>query len=100
MMATYLELLQASNDSTLTQKIRVAVIIAAELVRMEPGTTANHVVRVAWAKNVFLNPEQEAKRMLWCVLAQNKDATLAQIIGASDATVQTAVNAAIDVFTG
>jgi hypothetical protein len=36
--------------------------------------------------------------MIWAVLAQNSNATLAAILGASDATVQSAVNAAIDVF--
>jgi hypothetical protein len=35
---------------------------------------------------------------MWPVLAQNKAAALSQITGADDATVQTAVNAAVNVF--
>lgn len=97
-MATYAELLQASEHAGLNAKVRVACIIAAEAVRTESVGTTNHANRVKWAKAVFANPLQEAPRMLWAVLAQNSGATLAQIQAASDATVQTAVNAAVDVF--
>lgn len=97
-MATYAELLQASENSTLMGKIRVAVIIAAEAVRVENTGTANHANRLKWAKRAYENPDAEAQRMMRAVLAQNASATLGQITGASDATVQTAVNAAVDVF--
>lgn len=97
-MATYDELLTAAENESLTKRIRVACIIAAETVRTELGSVANHTNRMLWAKNVFANPVSEADRMLWVVLAQNKTATLVQITGASDATIQTAVNAAVDVF--
>ena len=97
-MATYDELLVASEHPGLNNKIRVACIVAAEIVRSEAPSVDNHANRVAWAKNVFLNPVAEAQRMLWAVLAQNRAASLAQITGAPDATVQTAVNNAIDVF--
>jgi len=97
-MATYDELLSAAEHPGLNNKIRVACVVAAETVRTEAGSTTNHANRMLWAKAVFLNPVTEAQRMLWAVLAQNKTATLAQITGATDATVQTAVNNAIDVF--
>lgn len=97
-MATYAELLTASENATLRNKIRVAVVVAAEVVRTENAQTANHTARLAWAKRVFEAPAVEADRMMWAVLAQNRAATLAQITGAADDTVQTAVNAAIDVF--
>lgn len=97
-MATYAELLKASTNEIIINKIRVAVVIAAELVRTEADTTPKHAERLAWAKNVYANPDGEAQRMVWAVLAQNKDATLTAIEGASDATVQSAVNAAINVF--
>lgn len=97
-MATYSELLFASVNDTLKQKILVACVIAAETVRTEAGATANHANRLIWAKAVNANPENEAKRMMWPVLAQNQAQTLAVILAATDASVQTAVNAAIDVF--
>jgi len=97
-MATYAELLTASANDVLRQKVRVAVVIAAEKVRTESTGVANHANRLTWAKGVYAGPETEANRMIWAVLAQNAAATFAQITGASDATVQTAVDAAVDVF--
>lgn len=97
-MATYLELLQAAENDNLNRKMRVAVIIAAEAVRTEQASVTNHANRLVWAKDVFANPDREAKRMLWAVLAQNAAAPLAGITGASDTAVQTAVNNAVDVF--
>jgi hypothetical protein len=97
-MATYAELLTAAGNDALRQKVRVACIIAAEKVRTELGTVTNHAGRLAWAKAVFANPEAEGNRMIWAVLAQNVAATSAAILGATDALVQTAVDAAVDVF--
>lgn len=97
-MATYAELLQAEQDPTLHNKIRVAVVIAAEMVRTEDVAVTDHTKRLAWAKNVYANPDSEVGRMKRAVLAQNQAATLAAIVGASDATVQAAVNNAINVF--
>lgn len=97
-MATYAELLQASENVGIYNKIRIAVLIAAEAVRVESTGTTNHANRAKWAKQVFLNPDVEAKRMVNAVIAQNAAATLAQITGASDSTVQTAVAAAVDIF--
>lgn len=99
-MATYAELLAASANDTLRQKVRVACVIAAEKVRVELDTVPSHAARLAWAKAVYANPEAESNRMLWAVLAQNAAATLAAIIGATDAAVQTAVDAAVNVFAG
>lgn len=97
-MATYLELLSLAGNDQVTQKVRVACIIAAEKVRTESDQTANHDARMAWAKAVFANPEQEGRRMLWAVLAQNSNQTVAAITNAPDSAVQTAVDAAVNVF--
>ena len=97
-MATYDELLTASENAALLKKIRVACVVAAETIRMEAGDVANHANRLVWAKQAFIAPEETAKRMLWAVLAQNKSVSLSQITGASDTTVQAAVDAAVNVF--
>lgn len=97
-MATYDELLTASQNEVFLRKIRVACVIAAETARTELNTVPNHVNRLAWAKAVFTNPEATARQMVWAVLAQNKGAAIGAITGASDATVQNAVDSAIDVF--
>ena len=97
-MATYAEILTASENAVLRSKVRVACVIAAEAIRTENTGVANHANRVKWAKAVFARPIEEAERMLWAILAQNHTLTLAQITGATDAQVQTGVNAAVDVF--
>ena len=97
-MATYDELLQANANTGLLNKVRVAVVVAATNIMTEADTTANHANRMLWAKSVFSDPAEAGQKMMWPVLAQNKAATLAQIVAADDATVQTKVDAAVNVF--
>ncbi len=98
-MATYDELLIiATTGDALIRKLRVAAVIAAEKIRTELDTVPNHANRLKWARATFQNGESAARDLLWIVLAQNRAATSAAIIGASDLTVQTAVDAAIDVL--
>ena len=102
-MATYSELLDIAGGSTgsaLRSKIRVATVVAADVIRLEAPATANHANRLLWARAALTQPDTEAQRMVWAVLAQNRAFTAAQITGADDATVQTAVNAAVDLLAG
>lgn len=92
-MASYAELINASNNSELHAKIGVACFIAAEKVRTEVATVPNHANRLKWAKRV-LESGVSPVSMMWAVLAQN----FAAITGSTDAQVQTAVDAAVDVF--
>jgi len=87
-MATYFELLQAAEHPDLNRRVRVACVVAAQKIRTEPTDTPT----------VFANPDGETKRMAWVAIAQNRAATLAQIIGADDEAVQTAVDGAVNVF--
>ena len=98
-MATYAELLTASANAALRDKVKVAVVVAAATIRAEDPNTPDHGARLDWAKRAFANPDGEATRMLWALLAEFKDATPAQITGATDAAVQAAVNAAVALFT-
>jgi hypothetical protein len=97
-MATYHELLLAAENSDLRKKVKVATVVASEAIRTESGATPNHAQRLVWAKSVFESPEVVTDRVLWAVLAQNKDAAYSAIISAADAVVQTAVDAAVDLF--
>lgn len=97
-MATYLELFKLTSDQALRQKVAVACIVAADLVRAEPVNTPNHANRLKWAAQVFADPAAEGTRMLYVALAQNRAASVNAIAGASDQEIQTAVNAAVDVF--
>ena len=51
-----------------------------------------------WAKKAFENPGAVRDEMLMALLAANAAEEVATITGATDAAVQTRVNAAIDVF--
>lgn len=97
-MATYLELYELTSNVQLRERLAVACVVAAEQIRNEADTVGNHANRLAWAKRTFENPLAEAARMLPAILAQNKTATVAQITGADDAALQTAVDAAVNVF--
>jgi hypothetical protein len=98
-MATYAELLSiatTASGAALKDKIKVAVVVACDIIRLENPTTANHANRLVWAGRALSSPGAAAEQITWAVLAQNRTFSTAQIVGADDATVQNAVNAAID----
>lgn len=97
-MATYDELLSAAGNTGLLNKVRMACVVSATAIMLEVAGTTNHANRLLWAKSVFSDTAAAGAKMMWPVLAQNKAFTLAQIVGADDATVQTAVDAAVNVF--
>lgn len=96
---TYAELLTAFADVGLKDKVKVAIIVAAEKVRTEdPRLTPKYEKRLEWARLAFKEPDSLVPAVQWAVLAQNRTLTLAQVTGASDASIQTAVDAAISAF--
>ena len=97
-MATYSELFGLWNESSLKNRIMVAVIVAAEAIQNESPTTPNHANRLVWAQQTFQNPSSIAYAMFRVVLAANKDVTVQAILDATDAAIQTAVDAAVDTF--
>jgi hypothetical protein len=97
-MATLAELWTLLEDPSLKEKVSAACLVAAEAVRVEDTGTANHANRLLWAKQVLVDPVKAGDDMLKAVLAANASAALASITGATDLTIQTAVNAAINVF--
>lgn len=92
-MATFLELFDLRSDSTLRNKIAVAATIKAQTLL---DTASPTVAQVTWAKATLADPLHVADDLLSYVLAVNKDATVAQIQSATDAAIQTNVNAAAD----
>jgi len=97
-MATYQELRRLFADGLLKNQIEVACIVAAEAIRTEDVGTANHANRLVWAKAAFTNPNVIRERMLMTLLAKNKDAAVGTIQTVSDATLQTLVDASVDLF--
>ena len=92
-MATYLELHALRSDSDLQDKVVVAVAKKAQL--LLDGATPT-TAQVTWAKGALQNPRGTMDYLLNYVLAANSEATSAQISGATDADIQTAVNGAVD----
>lgn len=97
-MATYAELFDLRGNSALLNRISSAIAIQSEVIRNENAATANHANRLIWAKQAFQNPEVKAREMVWAILAANAAATTAQITGATDAAILSAVAAAVDIF--
>ena len=97
-MASYLELYGLQNNDDLHHKIATAVIVAADAIRTEDGAVVNHANRLLWARAAFESPLTIAQHVMWAVLAANKDATVANILAATDSSIQTAVDNVIDVF--
>lgn len=99
-MATYLELYDLQNEDALLHRVSVAIIIAADTIRQESDATPNHANRLIWASEAFASPGGMTKQALWAVLAANDGNTVAQIMSATDAQIQTNVDAVVDVLAG
>jgi len=99
-MATYSELysLRTSNGLVpLSQKIEVALAVKANAVAKLPTPTAAQKV---FAVAALRNPGEYQGLVLNYILAEYNTQTLGVITGATDAQVQTAVNAAVDTLLG
>lgn len=87
-MATLKELRGLHTDSDLMEKVESAMIIAVQAILDGTPTTADQ----KYAAHVFSNPNAEARKALMSVLAKNNTATVGQITGATDSTIQANVN--------
>jgi len=99
-MATYLELRTIVDNNELRNRIQVAVMVAVDTIRQENPATENHANRMIWAASAIASPKSAADACLRIAIAQNKDYTVAQIIGADDVTLQAAVDSAINLLAG
>ena len=97
-MATYLELRSLYGHGDLLNRIEVACIVAAETIRTEADSVANHTNRLKWAKATYGAPRAAAEKMLMSLLAANKALTVAQLTSVADTGLQTAVDAAVNIF--
>lgn len=84
-MATYQEIRALINDSDLQEKLEVAISVSADTFMRAATPTADEVV---WADKVLSGPKIEAKKALISILATNASLTVAQIIGATDESIQ------------
>jgi len=97
-MATYTELYDLKNNAVLHNKVEVAVTVAAQAIFNELASVTNHVNRLLWAKDALIDPKSKVQSMTWAILVTNKDATITNILSASDAAIQAAVNNIVNLF--
>lgn len=92
-MATLTELVTLFSDSALRNRVTAAAIIKAQATLANVAAPAG---RKAWAETCLASTGNTVDLLFKYIIAQNATAELSAITGASDANVQTAVNAAID----
>ncbi len=97
-MATYQELFDLRHNQVLLDKVTVAIFVAAETIYDEAGGVTNHANRIIWAREASVKARLMAEVFMGSVLAANKTATVANIIGAADTAIQLDVDAVIDDF--
>lgn len=107
-MATYAQLYQiigieVEGSLDLKRKVGIAGLIAANLVASGADSGAPfsqvagaHTQRVKWAELVYQGSDVVFSQLFRAVIAANSGATQAQILTASDATIQSSVNAIVD----
>ena len=92
-MATYPELFELRSNSPLKNRVAVAAVVKAQ--GLIDGVTPT-AAEISWANDTLSNPAAKATELINYVLAANKDATVANITGATDAAIQTNVDSAAD----
>ena len=99
-MATYTDLHALRGSTTLNplrEKIAVAIAIKANIIaKLTTPTAAQKVFAVA----ALGSPETYLPTVLNYILADYNTAASSAIVGATDAQVQTAVNATVDTLLG
>lgn len=90
-MATYQELFDLRANSALRNKVAVACVKKAQTLLDQATPTANET---SWASSTLTDPIKQADKIYSYVLSANSSATVAQITAATDATIQTNVDAA------
>ncbi len=99
-MAAYEDLYDVKNDSDLQEKVAVAIVIAATKIFEDASPPSNQAARLVWASDALLSPGAMVRPMLWAVIAANESATVANILGASDAAIQSNIDDVVDLFAG
>lgn len=98
--ATYIELFEyrsTADYQSLVNRVVVAVVVKAEAIASEATPTAEEI---AWAVDALTHPRRKADAIINYVIAANKGLSIATITAATDASIQTNVNTAVDKLFG
>ena len=88
-MAAYSDLRNLFNDSVLRNRTQVAIAVSAHNLSESATPTEDDL---AWVAKALSDTVGEGNKALKFVLAENKDASVGAIQGASDATLQSNVD--------
>ena len=97
-MATLTELFNLWNDSAIQNRITQAGMNIAQEILAEAVIVVNHTNRAKWAVAVMSNPQHWGTILMRVLLAKHNALTVAQITGATDATLTTAIRDVVNVF--
>ena len=98
-MATYQELFAIANDipPALAQRLRVAIAVKAQAIAVDAQASQ---AQKDWALSALRNPSADLQVVLNYVLGAYKTASVAEITGADDAAVQSAVDLTVNQLLG
>lgn len=99
-MATYEELFTEYGANSLYGKLVTSILVAADTILNELVSVNGHADRVAWAKEALKDPDSQVQALWGAMLAANKGLSIVTIQSATDASIQTNVDAAINIVAG
>lgn len=100
-------LLEKGGDQGLRGKVQVATLIACDDIRLLPDDPSDDDLQrkkrfaqsvLGATGNISIDKQAAFERVYRMVLIQNRTNSVAQITGANDAQIQTAVDTAVDFF--
>jgi hypothetical protein len=97
-MATLTEINTLLNDPVLGEKVGAACLITAKNIAFEGGEVENHANRLKFAAKIFADPQGIRVKVTRYVIAANSAESLAAINALSDSTIQSHVDASVNIF--
>ena len=92
-MATYIELFNLRSNSELRNRIQTAIAIKSHAILQEATPSPT---RLSFAEEALKNPGSKIEEAMWFLFAANKAVSQADILSATDATVQSHVDNYVD----
>lgn len=90
-MALYTEIRDLFSNDEFKNRVTTACVVSAYALIIGTPTANDN----KFADSVFSNPDAMGRKVTMAVLAANNTATTAQILGATDSTIQTQVDLVI-----
>lgn len=99
-MASYSEIYELRQEVGFAHRIESAIADVANDIMLEDSGVPNHDNRLFWAASAMKFPGEQLGGVLSGVLIANQNSSKAEILGAPDAALKSAVAALVDLFAG